>query len=457
MDPTNLFAGFKDLPVKEQAALCEQLATLEAERISAWSAFARSGQTASLDVDQAEPVRVYPLDMSRRAWDRAMYRERGEELLRAGQVAAFTVAGGQGTRLGYDGPKGEYPAGPVSKRSLFAMFGEGIRATADRYGATVPWYVMTSVLNHDRTQAFFEQNNWFGLNPADVILFSQGVLPTFDLEGRLLLAAPGRIATNPDGHGGSLKALVRSGAIADMRRRGITQISYFQVDNPALRILDPVFLGLHIAAPDSSAEMSSKMVRKIRPEERVGVFGRLDGRVHVMEYSDLSAEHAAARRPDGSLRFDAGNMAVHVLSVDFVEQLDAGGDFVLPLHRAKKRVSVTDSMGQTTEVDAIKLETFVFDALPRARASIVLEADRIEEFAPIKNADGADSPMSSARLLTKRAARWLATHGVTVPLTDDGEPDCLLEIPATVALDAQSLALARCPTEILPKSQWCAT
>src|SRR5690606_20190661 len=189
----------------------------------------------------------------------------------AGKVAAFTVAGGQGTRLGYDGPKGCFPGGAVSQKPLFQMFAEGIaaagRVARQLGGPAIPWAIMTSPLNDEPTQAFFREHDFFGLSPDDVMFFQQGTLPSLDIEtGRLLLAEKGQIATNPDGHGGSIDALHKSGVLTRLQERGVEHISYFHVDNPLVRVIDPVFLGLHTTADDSSGLMSSKMLPKANPQ-----------------------------------------------------------------------------------------------------------------------------------------------------------------------------------------------
>ncbi|MCW5774867.1 MAG: UDPGP type 1 family protein [Phycisphaeraceae bacterium] len=394
-----------------------------------------------------EPAPYYPHDPASpvRPWDSDAFRAAGERLLRAGKVACFTVAGGQGTRLGYDGPKGCYPAGAVTGRPLFQFFAEGIRKTGEKYGVLPPWYVMTSPLNHDATVAFFEDRDYFGLRRDAVMFFPQGTMPSFDLQtGRILLASPGEIATNPDGHGGSLLALEVSGALEDMRRRGVEHISYFQVDNPIVRVADPVFLGLHATAPDSSSEMSSKMLAKAYPEEKLGIFCVAGGRVRIIEYSDLPIERQRERLPDGRLRFLAGSPAIHILSVEFVERLNSDPAFALPWHRAEKKVPCIDpdtgERIEPREPNAVKLERFVFDAIPLARASIVYEADRTEEFAPIKNADGVDSPRTSRDIQTLRAARWLEAAGVRVPWKDATTPDCTIELSPITAIEAGDVA-----------------
>ncbi|MBL0927886.1 MAG: UDPGP type 1 family protein [Phycisphaerales bacterium] len=393
-----------------------------------------------------EPAPYYPKDAHSpvRHWDRAAYRRKGEELLRAGKVAAFCVAGGQGTRLGYDEPKGKYPGGAVTGKPLFQCLAEYVLAASRRWGRPVPFYVMTSPINHESTVAFFREKNHFGLAERDVMFFPQGVMPSLDLHsGRVLLDQPHRVATNPDGHGGSLRALWHSGAVADMRARGVEHISYVQVDNPLARVIDPVFIGLHASAPDSSGEMSSKMVAKVDPAEKVGVFASVDGKTQVIEYSDLPAELAQSRDADHTLRFCAGSIAIHLIGVEFVARLNAGGGFALPFHRAEKKVPFVDqATGQRVEPkapNAVKLETFVFDALPLARASIVVETDRIEEFAPIKNAEGQDSPHTCRRLQTERAARWLEAAGVQIPRDPTGHAQCTLEIGPLSAMDPEDI------------------
>jgi UDP-N-acetylglucosamine/UDP-N-acetylgalactosamine diphosphorylase len=398
-----------------------------------------------------EPAPYYPLASTD---DAKTHRDHGETLVREGRVAAFTVAGGQGTRLGWNGPKGTYPATPVTGKPLFRIFAEQIRAAEDRYGVDIPWYVMTSPANDQATRAFFADNNHFGLSLQKLFFFPQGTIPSLEPgSGRILLADRGEIALNPDGHGGSLKALAVSGALADMRARGVEHISYFQVDNPLVRVIDPLFIGLHAGAPDSSGEISSKMVAKTGPEERVGVFCRAGGKTMVIEYSDLPGELAEARDACGRLRFIAGSIAVHMLGVEFVERLTKDAHaFALPFHRALKKVAHVDPETAVrvdpTEPNAVKLETFVFDAIPLASSSIVLEADRAEEFAPIKNADGVDSSETSHRLQSDRAARWLEANGVSVPRDADGHADAKLEISPLTALEPGDLAGLDLPSSI---------
>ena len=361
-------------------------------------------------------------------------RRRGEELLRQGKVAAFVVAGGQGTRLGCPGPKGTLLVTPVRRKPLFQCFAEFIRAWESRCGCATPFYIMTSPANHAATVAFWTQQRYFGLGDDQVMFFPQAMLPAVDFAGKVLLESPASLALCPNGHGGSLLALHASGSLADMARRGIEQISYFQVDNPLVRCLDPLFIGLHDLA---AADMSSKMLPKICGKEKVGTFCLADGKLTVIEYSDLPEDLAEQRRPDGTLRFSAGSIALHVLRRDFVERLSAGG-FALPYHRAEKKVSCLDlpsgRLLHPAQPNAVKLETFIFDALPLARRSIIYETDRLDEFAPIKQLEGVDSLRSSQEITVARNAAWLEAAGVKVPRQPDGKADCVIEIAPSFAL-----------------------
>ncbi len=298
---------------------------------------------------------------------------------------------------------------------------------------------MTSPLNHNDTAEIFQKNDYFGLDSDNVFLFQQGTLPNFGFDGRILLAEKGRIATSPDGHGGSLKALYESGAVHDMRKRGIEYISYWQVDNPLINIFDPLFIGLHAL---DGAEMSSKTITKTGPFEKVGNFCVADGKLTVIEYSDLPDALAEKQNPDGSLVFALGSIAIHIISTAFVEKLNAKG-FSLPIHRAVKKIPYIDSEGNRVEPDepnGVKFETFVFDALPLAANSIILETIRKEEFAPTKNATGIDSVETTKQMMINRAADWLESAGVAIPKKTDGSPDCILEIAPNFAIYKEDVA-----------------
>src|SRR5258705_3762732 len=249
------------------------------------------------------------------------------------------------------------------------------------------------------------------------------MMPAFAMDGKMLLAEKDSLALSPDGHGGSLRAIFKSGALADMKKRGIQQLSYFQVDNPLVHCIDALFIGLHDM---TGSEMASKVLPKSHPLEKVGNFVVADGATQVIEYSDMPEALARETNADGALKFNAGSIAIHVLSVSFVERLNTGGQLKLPWHRAEKKVPYIDDSGNEEKPDkpnAIKLEQFVFDAIPLAKNPLVYETDRFEEFSPVKNAEGPDSPATCRRDQIRRAARWLGEAAVQVPVKDD-EPDC---------------------------------
>jgi len=394
------------------------------------------------------PVKVYPhkpTGEQKDLYERA--QKRGYQLIKEGKVGAFLVAGGQGTRLGYDGPKGEFPVTPIKNKPLFAVFAEQLRAWGREVGRSIPWYIMTSDINDAATREFFSKNKFFGCEPKDVFFFQQGMMPAFATDGQMLLAEKDSLALSPDGHGGSLRALFKSGAIADMKKRGIEQLSYFQVDNPLVHCIDALFIGLHDL---SGSEMAAKVLPKSSPLEKVGNFVVADGKTQVIEYSDMPEDLARQTNPDGSLKFNAGSIAIHALRVSFIERLTSGGHLQLPWHRAEKKVPFVDESGREVKPEkpnAVKLEQFVFDAIPMATNPLVYETDRLEEFSPVKNAEGPDSPATCRRDQTRRAGRWLSKTGVKVP-QKDGQPDCTLEISPLFAERAEQLRGKKLPSEI---------
>ncbi|MGC8625189.1 MAG: UTP--glucose-1-phosphate uridylyltransferase [Phycisphaerae bacterium] len=441
----HLYAFYNQLDAKQKLELDRQVAALD------WPLLAELIRTVVLHPqalklpENIEPAPYFshtPRDSATREKYR-LARARGEELLRKNKIAAFVVAGGQGSRLGWNGPKGTFPATAIKNKPLFACFAEYLRAMELRFDATIPFYIMTSTANHQATVDFWTKRNFFGLRRNQVMFFTQDMLPAVSLDGKVLLETPGTLALSPNGHGGSLLALHKSGALADMQRRGITQISYFQVDNPIVRCVDPLFIGLHDM---EQADMSSKILPKVSSKEKLGNMCLVDGKMTVIEYSDFPDTLAEQRTADGQLRFRAGSIALHAIRCEFVQRLNARG-FALPYHRAEKKVPCVDmSTGNILKPEtpnAVKMETFVFDALPLANRSMVYETDRIDEFAPIKNAEGVDSIASSRQITTQRNSQWLEAAGISVPRRPDGTPDCTIEIAASFALYPEDLKARR--------------
>lgn len=375
--------------------------------------------------------------------DKKYYAEaykKGEELLKNGKVSALTVAGGQGTRLGFDGPKGTYPITPLKKKTLFQYFAETISRIGSKYSSKLVWYIMTSELNDRQTKNFFRENNFFGLSEKDVVFFTQGTMPAIGMDGKLLLGSKAGLALSPNGHGGTLLALKKSGALDRMKKDGVEYISYFQVDNPIAPIADPLFIGLHSL---ENSEISAKMLPKTNPFEKLGNFCISGGRLNIIEYSDMPQALAEARTPDGSLKFIAGSPAIHMISRSFAEKLTAKGRLELPWHRADKKVPFINEKGELVKPDAInavKLESFIFDALPLAEKTMILEGCREEEFAPTKNPSGVDSVESCRAMLIARDSKRLQKAGAAIPTKADGSPDCVLELsPRSFVDDADAV------------------
>jgi UDP-N-acetylglucosamine/UDP-N-acetylgalactosamine diphosphorylase len=341
-----------------------------------------------------------------RAWndfsigERATMANSGMRAVRDGKVAAFLVAGGQGTRLGHAGPKGTFNIGLPSGKSLFQLQAERLLKLGQIAGRPLPWYIMTSADNHAATTGFFTDHKHFGLNPSDVFFFQQDQLPVVDALGQILLDSKSAISQGPNGNGGCFLGLSRSGALADMKRRGIEWVFIYSVDNALVKMCDPHFVGYAIA---SGLPAASKAVAKAGPEERVGVFCKREGRPSVIEYSELSPEMRHARDADGRLTYGAGNIAVHLFSRAFLEREAATP---LPYHAAHKRIPYVGPNGSRQEPsapNAWKFELFMFDLFPRAENMAVLEVVREEEFAPVKNRDGVDSPQTARELVLNYA------------------------------------------------------
>jgi UDP-N-acetylglucosamine/UDP-N-acetylgalactosamine diphosphorylase len=434
----HLLRFWDELDEAGQLCLAEQIESIDfelvaelyrqAEAVHDWAALAR----------RAEPPPAFRLDdgVGERRFTAAEATARGREAFAAGQVGVLLVAGGQGSRLGFEHPKGQYPIGPVSGASLLKIHFEKALATARRYGAQVPVYMMTSPATHDEQLAFLDQHDRFGLTEDDLVVFCQGTMPAVDAAtGRLLLADKGQLFRSPDGHGGTVAALASSGALQHMLDRGIHQLFYLQVDNPIVPICDPALVGYHLLA---ESELTSLAVAKQGPHDRVGNFVSVDGRVQVIEYSDFPDDVAERRAADGSLVFWAGSIAVHVFDVDFLRRALELKD-ALPFHVARKAVPYVDDAGSSVVPagpNALKFERFIFDLLPHAARAIVVEGAEADVFAPLKNGPGADRDTAEyvQRFMIDQHRRWLTAAGVRVA---DGVP---VEISPLWALDAQAVA-----------------
>jgi UDP-N-acetylglucosamine/UDP-N-acetylgalactosamine diphosphorylase len=348
----------------------------------------------------------------------------GEEAYRRGAVGVVVVAGGQGTRLGFHGPKGVLPIGVHSRKSIYQLQAEKVLSLSRRVGRTVPLLVMTSPVTDAETRDFFQAHDDFGLTPGQVAFFTQGTVPSLDRRGRALLAEPGVLLENPDGHGGVFRALVDSGELKRLREQRIEQLVYLQVDNILAPVDDPVLVGLAVV---ENADVVTKVLEKTHPDERVGHLVTDGSRDRVVEYTELSPEQTRARTSDGRLIYRWGSPAMHAWSVDFLSRLAVRGHR-LPLHRSAKPLRAWIE-GEVREVEGWKFERFVFDLIPEADRSVGLEIERAVEFAPVKNAEGEDSPRTAVELAHRNYVDWLEAAGVRVDLP----PGELIEISPLLA------------------------
>ncbi len=407
----HVFRFVDDLDEARLGRLLAQAESIDLDEVALLAALPRSADPAGIVTPPGDEL-VALGDAAAAASRRAAARERGLAMLADGQVAVVIAAGGQGTRLGSDRPKGMYPCGPISGKPLLHWLTAKVRYWTERFGHPIPVIVMVSAATAVETRAFLAANEQFGLDPAHVHTPCQGSLPPLDDSGRLLLAAPDCVALAPNGHGGVYAALAADGLLSRLRDRGITTLSYVQIDNPLIQPVDPIFLGLHAEA---GSRISSKSVAKRGAGEKVGVFARVDGRPAVVEYSELTPEQSAALDADGRLLYGQGSIAAHVLDAGFVAEMSTTR---LPVHRARKQVPYVDDSGADVRPEApnaTKFETFLFDAIPLADQALVMETRREEEFSPIKNAEGSDSPATSRADVLALHRAWHERAGVPLP------------------------------------------
>lgn len=433
---SHVLRWWSELSAGQQAALQSQVDAIDWEQLRGLV----RGETCPVDwaelARRAGPAPAISLTRQRDPQFREAAVAAGSQALREGQVAFVLTAGGQGSRLGFEHPKGLFPVGPVSRRTLFQILLDHARARGKRAGATIPVYIMTSPQTDAETRRFLQLHNWFGYPPDGIRVFCQGSMPAVDLEtGRVLMQDRGTIATSPDGHGGTLAALVRDGALEDMQRRGIRQVFYGQIDNPLLQVCDPLLLGCHIL---NHSEMTSQAVRKQDALQKVGNIVSVDGVVQIIEYSDLPESEARRTGSGGELYLWAGSIAVHVFELDFLARAAASADS-LPFHRAVKKVPAIDGEGNLLVPEGnngLKFERFIFDLMPQARNAIVCEVDAEEGFAAVKNADPApsESPQWVRGKISALHRSWLEKAGCFV------REGVQIEISPFFALDADEVA-----------------
>lgn len=325
------------------------------------------------------------------------YAQKGNSLMSDGRFAAVTMAGGQGTRLGHNGPKGTYDIGLPSHESLFAIQCRRLKTQSEKCGKTIPWYIMTSRENDKATKAFFEENKYFGYDREYIKFFVQSMLPMIDFDGKIVLESKGKIKEGADGHGGLFAAMVKNGIYDDMKAKGIKWIFVGGIDNVLLKLCDPVFLGF---VDESGCGIGAKSLVKRDAREKVGVFCMMNGKPYVIEYTEVSDEMAEARDENGEFLYGDAHILCNMFNISAFEKMT--GDFKgLPYHTAIKKTNFVNDAGEIITPDkpnAYKFEAFIFDAFKYFDSMAILRVERSEEFAPVKNKDGEDSPATAREL-----------------------------------------------------------
>ncbi|XP_023371900.1 UDP-N-acetylhexosamine pyrophosphorylase-like protein 1 isoform X1 [Otolemur garnettii] len=460
----HLLRFWPELEPGPRAALLAELATLEPEalREHCQRAAAACENPPGPPPDLAERLRPLPPERvgsasrsdpeTRRRWEEEGFRQ-----IALNKVAVLLLAGGQGTRLGVAYPKGMYCVGLPSGKTLYQLQAERIRRVEQLAGerrgtrCTVPWYIMTSEFTLGPTAEFFKEHDFFRLDPANVVMFEQRMLPAVTFEGKAILERKDKVAMAPDGNGGLYRALTDHQILEDMERRGVEFVHVYCVDNILVRLADPVFIGFCVL---QGADCGAKVVEKAYPEEPVGVVCQVDGVPQVLEYSEVSSETAQLRASDGRLVYHAGNICNHFFTRGFLQMVTRESEPLLKLHVAVKKVPYIDEEGnliKPLKPNAIKMEKFVFDVFQFAKNFVAFEVLREEEFSPLKNADPAnrDSPCTVRQALLAQhyqwalqaGARFLDAHRAQLPELPsfplNGDPPAICEISPLVSYSGE--------------------
>ena len=323
------------------------------------------------------------------------YEKLGLDAIKSGKYAVLTMAGGQGTRLGHNGPKGTFEFDIENHKSIFEVLCDKFKEAYKKYDVYVPWYIMTSAENNNETVKFFEEHNYFDYPKEKIRFFIQGQKPMLDDDGKLIINEDKRIKLASDGHGGVFGILVESKILDEMKAQGIEWIYMGGVDNVLAKLIDPLFVGVAI---DKNVLAAGKSLIKVCPEEKVGVFVKKNGRPSVVEYIDISKEMSEEINDDGELKYGEGHILCNLFNIRAIEKISEES---LPYHTQYKKCNYIDRNGNTIIADkpnAYKFESFLFDMFEKLDDMIILRVKREEEFAPIKNAEGVDSPETARKL-----------------------------------------------------------
>lgn len=390
----HLLNHYDKLDGAKQKKLIEQIKNINFELMN--SLYKKAEQDEKTHKEEITPIGY--LDKYKLKDDYKYYESIGKKAIKEGKLAVVTMAGGQGTRLGHNGPKGTYDIGLASHKSLFELLCDGITVEAEKYNVEIPWFIMTSKENNLETIEFFKKHKYFGYQKdKNIFFFNQGELPMMDTEGKILIGEDGLIKLGADGHGGTYEALVKNGMVEKMKEMGIEWVFIAGVDNCLIKMVDPVLMGIAI---DKDVTVACKSIVKASPEEKVGVFCKKNGKPNVIEYTEITEEMANERDDKGELLYGESHILSNLFNITAIERMGANP---LPYHIAYKKAKYMDKDGniiEPTSPNAYKFEAFLFDAFGEVDEMAVLRVKREEEFAPVKNDDsvGVDCPRTARKL-----------------------------------------------------------
>ena len=387
-----LLVNYEKMNDTQKKELLEQIEKIDFEQIL--GLYEKTKQTIDFKNSVVEPISyIDKAKLSKQ--EKQAYEEKGLEVIKKGEYAVVTMAGGQGTRLGHKAPKGTFEIGVGEHKSLFEALSETIKEAQNTYQVTIPWYLMTSKENNEQTVEFFEMHNYFGMKKENIIFFIQGELPMVGKDGKILVDETGKVKEAADGHGGIFEAMRKSGVLQDMKTRGIKWVFIAGVDNILAKMVDPLLTGL---ALERNCLAAGKSVVKNNPKERVGVFCRRNKKPNVIEYTEITDEMAEAVDNQGELLYGESHILCNLFNIKALEEIATNK---LPYHSAFKKAKYIDENGnliEPTEPNAYKFEAFIFDAFERLEDMAIMRVKREEEFAPVKNAEGVDSPETAKQL-----------------------------------------------------------
>ena len=387
----HIFEAYKKLDEKGKEKLIAQIEKID------WSILAMAGHE-ELAQERGKLVPLSALEVPEIEKNRAKYEQVGLDAIKAGKVGAVLLAGGQGTRLGFDGPKGKYNIGITKEMYIFERLIRNLQDVTDKVGCFVPLYIMTSDKNHNETTAFFEEKDYFGYPKDFVKFFKQEMAPSVDFNGKLFMEAPDSLSLSPNGNGGWFYSMAVTGVLNDVKVRGVEWLNIFAVDNVLQRIADPVFVG---ATLDSGRVSGAKVVRKADPEEKIGVLCLEDGKPSIVEYYEMTEEIINSREANGELSYNFGVILNYLFRVDQLEEISSKK---MPVHVVEKKILYLDENGMLIKPESpngYKFELLVLDMIHLFENCLSYEVVRDYEFAPIKNKTGVDSVESARALLQK--------------------------------------------------------